>query len=140
MKGKVKYHELSEFQKKKYLGEFYDMVSLLRSRTEVKKFFKDILTLSETVMISRRVQIAKMLLKGHTYEEIQKSLKTASATISQVERWLNNGFEGYKDIIKRYNKKSARKEAERLPAPPFSWGHIKKKYPLHFLLLNLLEK
>jgi uncharacterized protein YerC len=62
MRGKVKYHELSEFQKRKYLGEFYSMISLLRTRDEVKKFFKDLLTLSEVVMISRRLQIAKMLL------------------------------------------------------------------------------
>lgn len=140
MRGKVRYNELSEFQRKKYLGEFYDMVSLLRSRYEAKNFFKDLLTLSEVVMISRRVQIAKMLLAGYTYEEIQKNLRTATATITQVERWLNNGFGGYKEIIKRHNKKNTRREAEKIPAPPFSWQHLKRKYPLHFLLLNLLEK
>lgn len=140
MRGKVKYSQLSEFQKKKYLGEFYDMVSLLQSRDEAKRFFKDLLTLSEVVMISRRIQIAKMLIAGRTYEEIQKSLKTATATITQVERWLNNGFGGYKEVIKRHDKKNAWREAQKIPAPPFSWRHIKRKYPLHFLLLNLLEK
>ena len=140
MAGKVKYNSLSEFQKRKYLGEFYSMVYLLRSRDEAKIFFKDLLTLSEVVMISRRIQIAKMLLSGFGYEEIRKELKVGFNTINQVERWVSNGFGGYREIIKRHNKKTAKREVERIPAPPFSWQHIKKKYPLHFLLLNLLEK
>jgi TrpR-related protein YerC/YecD len=140
MRGKVRYSELSNFQKKKYLGEFYSMVAMLRSRDEVKKFFKDLLTLSEVVMVSRRIQIAKLLLKGNTYEEIREDMKVSAATIAQVEKWVNNGFGGYKEIIKRYNKKNARFEAKKIPAAPFSLGHIRRKYPLHFLLLNLLEK
>ena len=140
MPGKVRYNQLSEFEKKKYLGEFYTMVSLLRSREEVKKFFKDLLTLSEVVMISRRIQIAKMLLAGLSYEEIVKKLKVGINTVSQVDRWVRGGFGGYKEVINRYDKKNARREIEKMPAPPFSWQAIKRKYPLHFLLLNLLDK
>jgi TrpR-related protein YerC/YecD len=141
MRGKVKYNELTDFEKKKYLGEFYDIVSLLRSRDEAKTFFKDLLTLSEVVMISRRIQIAKMLLAGDTYEDIQENLKTATATITQVERWLNNGFGGYKKIIERHKKKQpAKKDYLSEGTVPFSLNHIRKKYPLHFLLLNLLKK
>ncbi len=143
MGGKVKYNQLSDFQKKKYLGEFYDMVSLLGGREEAKKFFKDILTLSEVVMISRRIQIAKMLLDGKNFEDIQKEMKVGSNTISHVERWLNNGFGGYKEIINRHKKNKVKKEREiedRLSTTPFSWKAIKKKYPLHFLLLNALDR
>jgi len=61
MPGKVRYHELSEYERKTYLGDFYSMVSLLKNRDEVKNFFKDLLTLSEVVMISRRIQVAKLL-------------------------------------------------------------------------------
>lgn len=138
-RGKVKYHELNEFEKKKYLGEFYTMVSLLRSRDEVKNFFRDLLTLSEVVMISRRLQTAKMLLEGETYETISKQLKISSVTIAHVERWLNNGFGGYKDTIKRYKNKKEYKFKDETHAP-FSLPAIRKKYPLHFLLLNLLSK
>lgn len=140
MPGKVRYNQLSDFEKKKFLGEFYTMVSLLRGRDEVKKFFKDLLTLSEVVMISRRIQVAKMLLEGFGYEEIRKQLKVGKTTISQVEKWLNNGFGGYKEIIKRYRKKGVKWKADGLPAVPFSWQAIKKKYPLHFLLINILNK
>lgn len=138
--GKVKYHNLSEFEKKKYLGEFYSMVASLRNRDEVKKFFKDLLTLSEVVMISRRIQVAKLLLEGKSYEEIRKDLKVGFANICQVEKWLYNGFGGYKEVISRYNKKgSGNLKTDKFSAAPFSLDAIRRKYPLHFLLLNLLK-
>lgn len=127
----------------KYLGEFYDMVSLLQSRTDVKNFFKDLLTLSEVVMISRRIQIAKMLLQGRTYDEIKESLKAGSSTIGQVDRWLNNGFGGYKDMIKKHSKVKKTKNEDGLIGDentPLSLENIKKKYPAHFLFLNVLNK
>lgn len=140
MPGKVKYQKLSEFQKKKYLGEFYTMISLLKTRQEVKNFFKDLLTLSEVVMISRRIQIAQMLMEGMNYDEIVQKLRAGRATIASVERWLNRGFGGYKQIISRHKKGKISKNNDYVPATPFSLQAIRKKYPLHFLLLNLLEK
>lgn len=141
MPGKVKYNSLSEFEKKKYLGDFYSMVALLKSREEVKNFLKDLLTLSEMVMLSRRIQIAKMLLEGNTQEEIRRKIKVGFSTINQVEKWLNNGFGGYKKIIKKYQLEyPARNEFEKYGHTPFSKEWIRKKFPLHYLLVNLLEK
>ena len=104
MAGKVKYHNLSEGEKKKYLGDFYLMVSLLPEKEDVKNFFKDLLTLSESVMISRRIQIAKMLEKGETHDKIRKKLKVGFTTINQVEKILDNGTGGYRKAIGVYNK------------------------------------
>src|SRR4030042_5695772 len=139
MPGKVKYNQLTEFEKKKYLGEFYTMIALLKNRDEVKQFFKDLLTLSEVVMISRRLQVAKMLLEGFTYRKIRMKLKIGLSTIVSVERWLNQGFGGYKNIIQRHKKKE-RKLKGYGPVPPFSMKHLRKKYPLHFLLWNMVKK
>ena len=138
MPGKVKYHELPENEKKKFLGEFYSIVASLETREDVKNFLKDLLTLSETVMISRRIQVAKKLLEGCTHEEIKKELKIGFTTISNVERWLNNGFGGYKKMIGKYNKKY--KPKERAVAEPFSKEWVRKKYPMHYFINNLLNK
>lgn len=139
MAGRVKYQNLTEMERKKFLGELYDMIALLKSREEVKQFFKDLLTLSEVVMISRRLQIAKMLLEGFTYRDVQRKLKVGIATIVSVEQWLNRGFGGYRNIIVRH-KKQEKKFSELEPAVPFSLTHLRKKYPLHFLLYNLVKK
>lgn len=141
MPGKVKYNQLTDFEKKKFLGEFYSMVALLKNRDEVKNFFKDLLTLSEVVMISRRIQIARMLLEGESYEEIKSKLRVGCGNISQVEKWLNNGFGGYREIIKRYKaEEGKRQKKDYTKLTPYSAEWIRKKYPLHFLLVNLLKK
>ncbi len=136
--GKVKYNELTENEKKMFLGQFYSMVALLKNRDEVKSFLKDLLTLSEVVMISRRIEIAKMLLEGFTHLEIKGKLKVGLATIIHVEHWLDKGFGGYKKIIERYNKKYASREFNPEEMTPFSPAWVRKKYPAHGLLFNLV--
>jgi len=140
MPGKVKYSNLTEKERMKFLGDFYDMVASLDGRAEAKKFFKDLLTLSETVMISRRIQVAKLLLQGRTYDEIKIELKVGGSTINQVDRWLNNGFGGYKTVIKKHSKKKKEKIEMSDADTPFTLQNLKRKYPYHFLLLSLLDK
>ena len=137
---KVKYHELSDFEKKKYLGEFYSVIAQLKTRDEVKNFFKDLLTLSEVVMLSRRIQIAKMLMEGETHDEIRRKMKVGFGNIASVEKWLKNGFGGYKEMIRRYKKKHDRKKWDGGGDLPYSASWLRKKYPLHFLLWNLAKK
>jgi TrpR-related protein YerC/YecD len=138
--SKVRYHQLSEIEKKKYLGEFYSMIGMIKSRDDAKKFFKDLLTLSEVVMISRRLQVAKMLLDGETYEKIKKELKIGATTISQVEKWLNNGFGGYKEIIQKYKEKYPEKSKYwKYGSTPFSAEWVRKKYPAYHILSNLFK-
>jgi len=140
MSGKVKYHQLTETQKKEYLTLFYDMVSGLRNRDEAKNFFKDLLTLSEVVMIARRIKIAILLIEGKNHRDIRKNLKVGYSTIANVERWLNEGFGGYKKVIENYKKNNKMKEKSKewQKITPYSLDDIRKRYPLHFLLLNAL--
>lgn len=137
MAGKIKYHELSEAEKKKFLGDFYSVVASLKAREDVKRFFKDLLSLSETVMISRRIQIAKMLLDGYTHEEIKRELKAGFTTISNVERWLNNGFGGYKKILEEYRRK-IQTYSNQKKRKAYQESML-KKYPQHRSFLRLFE-
>jgi len=139
MGGKVKYYQLTETEKKVCLGDFYTMVSMLEGRDEVKKFFKDLLSLSETVMISRRIQVAKKLMKGLSYDDIIREMRVGKATVAQVDRWLNSGFGGYRQQIKKYNNKKTGKIKEYV-VDQFSLDGLRKKYPAHFLLFNIFKK
>ncbi len=139
--GKVKYHELSKEEKIKFLGDFYSMIALLKNRGEVKNFFKDLLTLSEAVMLSRRIQIAMLLLEGKTHEEIKSKLKVGFSTITSVEKWLHAGFGGYNKILKRYQSIKSVKESKMMSIAkrsPLSFDWLRHKYPLHFLLVNMI--
>ncbi|OGI27156.1 MAG: hypothetical protein A2359_01300 [Candidatus Moranbacteria bacterium RIFOXYB1_FULL_43_19] len=131
---------MSDFEKKKFLGEFYSVIAQLKTRDEVKNFFKDLLTLSEVVMLSRRIQVAQLLLQGESHDDIRRKLKVGFGTITNVERWLKDGFGGYKEIIERYKKKYNVKKWDGGGDFPYSRQWLRKKYPLHFLLSNLIKK
>jgi TrpR-related protein YerC/YecD len=132
--GKVRYHELADSAKKKYLGDFYKALFSLKNKTEMKNFIKDILTLSEIVMISRRLQIAKMLVMDKTYTEIKTKLKVGNATITSVDRWLNSGFGGYKKAIRKIKDN---KQLNKVPDDiSGTFDDLRKKHPAHFWLIN----
>lgn len=142
--GKVKYNQLSKEEKMRFLGDFYSMVASLKDRGEVKDFLKDLLTLSESVMLARRLQIAKMLIAGIGQEKIREKLKVGYSTIAGVQRWLQAGFGGYEKVIKRYEKENpGARDRKRSSGygEPLSFGWLRHKYPLHFLLVNaILDK
>jgi len=118
------------------LKEFFSMVAGIRNPREAENFFKDMLTPSEALMLTRRIEIAKCLLAGMTCMEISKSLKVGTNTINNVNRWLFTGFGGYLNEI----KKSESMNDLRNNMPTTEWEKIKKRYPAHFLIFNLIDK
>ena len=83
---------------------FCGVVHRLKSTEDIHRFFKDLFNRQERVMVVRRLEIAKRLYEGMTYEEIVKELKTSPLTIARVQRWLEFGREGYKTAIKELLK------------------------------------
>lgn len=90
--------------KMKYLDLLWTSIAELQSREEVKKFFKDLLSESEAIMLARRIQVAKMLLEGKKYEEITKELHVGPDTVGRVQQWLTAGFGGYKKAIEAFKR------------------------------------
>jgi len=129
-------HDLSDAQRKACLGDFCSIVGSLQGYDEAKNFFKDLLTTSEMIMISRRIQIARQLMKGWTHEQIRENLGSGKATIIQVDRWLNEGFGGYKQVLKKYKAKEDERKSY-IPPAPFSFDDLRKRYPRQYLLINL---
>lgn len=138
--SKVKPKQLPPKDFYKLLDEFYSIVTLLETREEVKNFFKDLLSASEALMLSRRIQIAKMLLAGLSYDDIRRQIGTGYSTITSVQRWIDSGWGGYFKALENLNKVIRRKEAEanQLYNNPFS--KLKSKYPAHFLISNGLDE
>jgi len=84
-------------------NEYCRAILKLKSIKEVREFFNDIFSFTEFGMLARRLLAAKMLLDGHTYEEINQRLKMGMDTIERINRNLNFG-KGYKMVLKRLNK------------------------------------
>jgi len=138
--GKIKPKSVPPKELYKLLDEFYSIVTLLESKEEVKNFFKDLFSISEALMIARRVQIAKLLLAGSDYETIRQKLGASFTTIGNVQRWLDAGFGGYLKALENLNRKVAEKEAAYAKSRSGPFSELKRKYPAYFAISRMFEQ
>ena len=128
---------LSKKEHENLFIEFAQALATLRSPAEMAQFIKDLLSEQETTMLARRLQIAKLLYKGLTYEEIKDLLKVSFGTVARVQTWMQIYGEGYRTVLER--TKSKEDSDKKLS----DWGKIKRRYPAYFwpqLLLNEIIK
>ncbi len=136
-------YKINPKERARILEEFWTMVALLESKEEVKCFFKDLLSATESIMLARRIQIAKLLLSGWSYEQIEQKLGTGPTTIASVHRWLQGGFGGYANAIPKLKQEIERRdkvaEQRQEESVPLSSAWMRKRYPLHYLLVNIMS-
>lgn len=133
--------KLNLTERTQLLNLLWSIIAELKNKEEVKNFFKDLLSESEAIMLARRITVAQKLLEGDTYDIIMKKYGVGRSTVASVNRWLDSGLGGYEQALKRIKKLP--KKDEQIPADfikeiPNSFGWLRKKYPLYFLLLNLI--
>ncbi len=81
--------------------EFIKAILALETADEVKRFLRDLMTEGEIEEFSKRLRTAQMLLNGSTYSSIEKETGFSSTTVARVSKWLNNGKNGYKDVLNK---------------------------------------
>ena len=81
--------------------EFLRAILLLKDEEECRNFFEDICTVKELQDISQRLEVARMLDDGKSYQVVSKETGASTATISRVNRCLVYGSGGYKNILKK---------------------------------------
>jgi TrpR family trp operon transcriptional repressor len=69
--------------KQKHFPELCEMIAEIKNPKAVEKFLEDILTPQEREVIAERLQIIKLLKKGHTQRAVAKKL---SVSVSKVTR------------------------------------------------------
>jgi len=135
-------NEMPKNKRIQMIGEFYDSISYLKDRNEVRSFFKSLLSADEIATLMRRVEIAVLLSAKFTYDEIAGLMGVGKSKITNVQKNLLQDDSGYKIIVKRLiedrkGRLIKAKKEEKGGASSFSL--IKKKYRGHFLLENLLD-
>ena len=73
----------------------------LRTVEECYDFFEGLCTISEIQEMSKRLNVAQMLMKNVVYTDIVEQSGLSTATISRVNRCLKYGTDCYSTIIKR---------------------------------------
>ena len=81
--------------------ELFSGILELQTVEECCAFFEDICTVNELKALSQRLQVAKMLRAGDSYETIVEETGASTATISRVKRCLVYGADGYTLVLDR---------------------------------------
>ena len=86
------------------VDEFFESILCLQNLDECYRFFEDLCTVNEIHAIAQRLQVAKLLSKKNTYNEIEKQTHASTATISRINKCLVYGADGYRRVLERMEK------------------------------------
>ena len=81
--------------------KLYEAILSLENEEQCRIFFEDLCTMKELETMSQRLEVARMLIGGSTFNEIVSATGASTTTISRVNRCLNYGDGGYKNVIKK---------------------------------------
>ena len=84
--------------------DLYAAILQLQTVEEVESFFFDLCTPAELEGIVDRWRVAQMLVRKMPYRQIAAETNVSTATIVRVARFLNNGNDGYRTIMRRLGK------------------------------------
>jgi len=77
-------YKVDKTTEKKIIKDFCQLISSLKSPSEVQKFFEGFFTPSELLIFAKRLQAARMLKKHLSYSEISQTLKLSYSTLSRL--------------------------------------------------------
>jgi len=109
---KIEKLTLSEFQG--LLSDLLVAFQIVKDPEETALFVQDLLTKSEVKILAKRLRIAKLLLEGMTYREVEDTLHVSHGTVAKVAEWLKEKGDGFRSVIKKISK--IRKEESALLA------------------------
>jgi len=88
----------------KTIDQLFEAILTLKNVEECYIFFDDLCTVNEIQSLSQRLEVARLLGNGATYNQIEAQTGASTATISRVKRCLMYGNDGYKMALQRLGK------------------------------------
>jgi TrpR-related protein YerC/YecD len=85
-------------------ARFDELVSAfvaLRDKATAAAFLRDLCTTNEIDAMGQRLQVARLVNDGVSYQEISRRTGASTATVTRVAQWLHYGEGGYGAVLKR---------------------------------------
>jgi TrpR-related protein YerC/YecD len=73
----------------------------LRDRDVTAAFLRDLCTTTEIDAMGQRLQVARLVNDGVSYQEISRRTGASTATVTRVAQWLHYGEGGYAAVLKK---------------------------------------
>ena len=134
--------KLNKKERQILLITFCEALTSIKNKEEAAQFLVDLLSPQELEMVAKRLEIARLLINGDTYDVIRGKLKVSHNTIARVNTWLTLSGNGFRLIIER-TRKQGKKIYEHTfeeKYDPQSWYNIKRRYSMHFLPELVIEE
>ena len=84
----------------KNTDRLFQVILALENMDQCYELFEDLCTVKELKEISQRLEVARLLSKGLSYQKVSEMTNASSATISRVKRCLDYGTGGYGKALK----------------------------------------
>ncbi len=92
---------MNEKLKSEAVDYLFDGILQLKTQEECYTFFADLCTAHEVQSLAQRLEVAKLLRKGETYQSIAAKTGASTATISRVNRSMTDSHGGYDIVFNR---------------------------------------
>lgn len=93
------------------VSRMFDAILSLKDKEECCNFFEDLCTINEILSLAQRYEVATMLSEHETYLSIAAKTGASTATISRVNRILNDGNDGLLPTFERVPPLSGEKRS-----------------------------
>lgn len=128
--AKIKPHQIEPKQEYVAIDNLFEVISALKTKKEIVNFFLGLFSPSESLMLARRIQIAKLLLDGKKYEDIRKILGVGNSTIQKTDLWLHGGDEKNSSWLST-TIMSVEKRKVKNKGSNYDPASLLNKYPYH---------
>ena len=81
------------------IQQLYELIIKVENVEDCKALFADLCTDKEIEKMAERIYAAKLLIAGHTYNQVIAETEISSATLSRVSRCVQYGT-GYTKFLK----------------------------------------
>ena len=88
------------------LTALFELIASMQTPEDCRALFEDLCTVKETEQMAQRVEAAKLILEGKTYQQIIAQTDISSATLSRVSRCVQYG-NGYRRFLKQNQENQA---------------------------------
>ncbi|MBQ6798445.1 MAG: hypothetical protein IJP11_04335 [Oscillospiraceae bacterium] len=87
--------------KNESIDKLFRSILSLDSLEECYLYFEDLCTVKEILAMAQRLEVARMLANGESYQKVTDDTGVSSATVGRVKRCLDYGSGGYRMILDR---------------------------------------
>lgn len=134
--AKVRVYSIDKKERNRIVCELFTIIADLKNKEEVFGFLLGLFSPSESLMVGRRIQVAKLLLRDYGYDYIEKKLKVSHQTINKIEHWINENEERGKLILKNMEREDKQKRRSDNSRSNFS---LLNRYAHHRFIKDLFK-